>query len=49
MATIVSRPVVKLKRHIDDYFFAGMSVLILGTVFLGFARSYFLAGTLRAR
>jgi len=48
MATIVSRPVVKLRRHTDDYFFAGMSFLVLGTVFLGFARSYFLAGTVRA-
>jgi hypothetical protein len=48
MATIVSRPVVKLRRHTDDYFFAGMSLLVLGTVFLGFARSYFLAGTVRA-
>ena len=48
MATIVSRPVVKLRRHTDDYFFAGMSLLILGSVFLGFARSYFLAGTVRA-
>jgi len=48
MATIVSRPVVKLGKHTDDYFFTGMSLLVLGTVFLGFARSYFLAGTVRA-
>jgi hypothetical protein len=48
MATIVSRPVVKLRRNTDDYFFAAMSLLALGTVFLGFARSYFMAGTVRA-
>ena len=48
MATVVSRPVVKLRRHTDDYFFVGMSLLVLGTVFLGFGRSYFLAGTVRA-
>jgi hypothetical protein len=49
MATSVSRPVVRLRKHTDDYFFAGMSLLVLGTVFLGFARSYYLAGTFRAR
>jgi len=49
MATIVSRPVVKLRRHTDDYFFAGMSLLILGSVLLGFAHSYYLAGTIHAR
>ena len=48
MAAIVSRPVVKLRRHTDDYFFAGMSLLILGSVFLGFAHSYYLAGTVHA-
>ncbi len=48
MAIIVSQPAVKLRRHTDDYFFAGMSLLVLGTVFLGFARSYFLAGTVHA-
>jgi len=45
MATIVSRPV---RACTDDYFFTGMSLVILGTVFLGFARSYFLAGVVRA-
>jgi len=45
MATIVSRPV---RARTDDYFFTGMSLVILGTVFLGFARSYFLAGVLHA-
>jgi hypothetical protein len=32
----------------DRYFFCGMALLILGTVFLGFAQSYFLAGIFRA-
>ena len=48
MATTVSRPQARLGKRTDDLFFAGMSLLILGTVFLGFARSYFLAGTIRA-
>src|SRR5277367_6304035 len=46
MATIVLKPVHK---HTDDYFFAGMSLLVFGTVFLGFARSYYLVGALNAR
>jgi hypothetical protein len=45
MATMASRPV---KTRVDDYFFAAMSVVILGTVVLGFARTYYLAGTFRA-
>jgi FtsH-binding integral membrane protein len=32
----------------DRYFFSGMAVLILGTVFLGFAKTYFLAGVFKA-
>lgn len=36
------------RRSWDRFFFPGMSVLILGTVFLGFAKSYFLAGVFRA-
>jgi hypothetical protein len=32
----------------DRYFFSGMAVLFLGTVFLGFAKTYFLAGVFRA-
>src|SRR5947207_15350077 len=35
-------------RRYERYFFSGMSVLILGTVFLGFAKTYFLAGVFRA-
>ena len=34
-------------RH-DRLFFAGMAVVLLGTVFVGFARTYFLAGILDA-
>src|SRR5438094_5015876 len=36
-------------RHFDNYFFSGMALLILVTVFVGFARSYFLAGMFRAQ
>ncbi len=32
----------------DDIFFSAMAILILGTVFLGFARSYYLAGVFQA-
>jgi hypothetical protein len=46
MATIVLKP---LRKRTDDYFFAGMSLLVLVTVFLGFARSYYLAGAFHAR
>jgi hypothetical protein len=35
-------------RRFDNWFFAGMAALILATVFVGFARSYFLAGVFRA-
>ncbi len=48
MATVTVQPVLRAKRHTDDYFFAGISLLILGAIFLGFARSYYLAGTVRA-
>ena len=34
--------------HSDDFFFSGMALLILVTVLVGFARSYFLAGVFRA-
>ena len=45
MATMVSRPA---KVRADDYYFTGMSVLILGIVLLGFGRTYFLAGAIHA-
>ena len=39
-------------RHRDgrfeDFFFSGMAVLVLVTVFLGFARTYYLAGVFKA-
>ena len=35
-------------RLAERYFFAAMAVLILATVFLGFAKTYFLAGMSRA-
>jgi hypothetical protein len=34
--------------RIDKLFFPGAAVLILGTVFIGFARTYYLAGVFRA-
>jgi len=35
-------------QRFESLFFSGMAALILATVFLGFARSYFLAGVFRA-
>jgi FtsH-binding integral membrane protein len=35
-------------RRYDHYFFSGMALLLLASVFLGFARSYFLAGVFHA-
>jgi hypothetical protein len=35
-------------RLAERYFFAGMAVLLLATVFLGFAKTYYLAGMFRA-
>jgi FtsH-binding integral membrane protein len=37
-----------MRRRFDNLFFIGMALLILGTVFLGFAKTYFLAGVFRA-
>ena len=41
---------IKLRpsRQYDNYFFSAMALLILITVFVGFARTYFLAGVFRA-
>jgi hypothetical protein len=39
---------VRSGRRTDNVFFSGMAVLILVTVFVGFARTYFLAGMVRA-
>jgi hypothetical protein len=35
-------------RRYDHFFFSGMALLLLATVFVGFARSYYLAGMMRA-
>src|SRR6476661_6927688 len=35
-------------RRYDNLFFSAMALLILATVFLGFARTYYLAGMIRA-
>jgi hypothetical protein len=45
MATMVSQ---SAKARTDDSFFTGMSIAILGIVLLGFARTYYLAGTVYA-
>lgn len=46
MATATARPRLKLRS--DDLFFSGMAAVSLIVVFIGFARSYFLAGMFRA-
>src|SRR5580700_2501610 len=38
-----------LRARRDDVFFSAMALVILGIVFLGFARSYYLAGVFQAR
>src|SRR6202158_6202267 len=39
---------IRPDRRIENIFFSGMALLILATVFIGFARTYFLAGVFRA-
>jgi hypothetical protein len=55
MATVAARvgDTVKVQsgspgRLYDHYFFSGMALLLFASVFLGFARSYFLAGVFHA-
>src|ERR1700732_2886286 len=53
MATAVASSTVKVRaalagRKYDHVFFSGMAVLMLGSVFLGFAHSYYLAGMFHA-
>src|SRR5258708_15985283 len=36
------------ESRLDRYFFPGLALLMLATVFWGFARSYFLAGVFKA-
>lgn len=45
MATSVYKPA---ESGLDRWFFPGMALLILGTVLLGFAKTYFLAGVFHA-
>src|SRR5438093_9570560 len=41
--------VIRQGNHrLENLFFSGMAVLILTTVFLGFARTYYLAGVFKA-
>lgn len=49
-ATLPERNTAGLRRDraYDNYFFSAMALLILITVFVGFARTYFLAGVFRA-
>ena len=55
MSTVVMRPAAPAKpvrvlpgRRFDHIFFSTMSLLILATVFAGFAATYYLAGVFRA-
>jgi hypothetical protein len=55
MSTIAMRPEVAVEpaapvpgRRFDHLFFSSMALLMLATVFLGFARTYYLAGIFRA-
>lgn len=44
MATDSARPV---RRSAEDYFFLAMAVLLFAAVFIGFARTYYLADPLK--
>src|ERR1700737_2907465 len=55
MVTAVARPSSVTKesralpgRRYDHLFFSGMALLMLATVFVGFARTYYLAGVFHA-
>jgi hypothetical protein len=39
---------LNVRARTDDVFFSGMAVLVLGSVLLGFGRSYYFAGVFRA-
>ena len=54
MSTIAMRPAIPVKpantapgRRFDHLFFSSMALLLLATVFAGFARTYYLAGVFR--
>jgi hypothetical protein len=44
----IKPPRQRARREYERYFFAAMALLIFCTVFLGFAKTYFLAGVFRA-
>lgn len=46
--TMATGAVGNKSRRFDNLFFPGMAVIILATVFIGFARTYYLAGAFRA-
>ena len=46
MSSTMARPV---QKHADDYFFLGMALLIFAMAFIGFARTYYLAGVFHAK
>src|SRR5579864_6556618 len=55
MATALAHPSLSAKsartlpgRRFDHFFFSGMALLMLATVFVGFAPTYYLAGVFRA-
>ena len=53
MATVVATSTIKVRsgiqgRTYDHVFFSGMAALLLGSVFLGFAHTYYLAGIFHA-
>jgi len=55
MSTLVARPAAPAKivhtapgRRFDHVFFSAMALLMLATVFVGFARTYYLAGVFHA-
>ena len=55
MSTVLTQPVQTTKlvtappgRRFDHFFFSRMALLMLATVFLGFARTYYLAGVFQA-
>ena len=48
IGTSLKRPAARVPRRYEHVFFSGMALLILVTVFVGFARTYYLAGLFRA-
>jgi FtsH-binding integral membrane protein len=48
LASSTMRARTRANRRFENLFFSGMVLLILATVFVGFAKTYFLAGVFRA-